>query len=533
MKKTLRFAALVGAAALAACDPPPPVRLPGAVKDLRLVVKVADLSSAERARIGSFALSLFRDGEALPDVPLVYGSDGSISFLEEPTDLPTTGALSARLRAADLTGAPLPIGGAAGPVDLDAVEGGGSVDLRVIVGRLDAPTALREPLAVPRFLHEAVALPGGGLLVVGGATAGDADAPQAYAASSEWIDLFAGRACDDGDPACAFGDAPPPRVGHVAIALADAFGPLCPARGAALVGLGRDEDGAVLDDLRLFDPAGLDGAGAYARLDLDVRGRVDARAIATRDCRVLLVGGVDAQGAPVPFVDVIRFDAAGAVVVDEAPDPSPAADPAVFALANALDEHVVAGGRVAGGPSSSGVVWALAGGDVAACALDDASCNGAPAALACARAAPEAVRVAHASDAAPALVVGGDVDGACAAAGRSAELFRASTDAPYASFAPTSDQPDVARARGHVVLAYGAGGAVVVGGVGLDSSLLSDVEAFAIDDDARDGAFRALGPLPQPRAYADGATVGGAAVVVGGLSSAGPSSSLDVLVPER
>jgi hypothetical protein len=515
--RAARFGALaiVAVSALAACkEPPPPIHIPGDQKVLRLTVKLAQLGAAEVSSIGSFNMTVLHNGAVERAVALNFNaSSGALSFIDEPTDLPTGGDVAVRLQAVNVAGTPLSIGGAAGPIDLDDVASDGAADLVIVVGRLDAATPLGA-LATPRA-DAGVASAGGGLLVFGGTDeAGVIAAP-------EWHDFTSGTSCvADGD-GCALGAIPGARAHHVMLALSTGFGPSCPMRDAILLGLGEAPSGAPLADAHLFSPGALDGDGAFTPITGALRARSHGWAVALRDCAVLIGGGRDEAGN-VGVVDVLRFTDAG-VQIEAIAAGVLGSDARAIATRNALDEVVVVGGTTAADTASDAAhVLRLGADGLEDCQTSSVACNGAAAEF-CGGVRTYAARIEDGSDFSPALVLT-----ECGA-----RVFRAAEEAPFSAFNALSAANPPTALEGSALASFGPGAAVLIGGA--DGAPIPDVVRFdlqAVAVDAAQGAFSSIGDLSSARAWHSAVSVGAAVLVVGGLDvTNAPLANIDVLVP--
>jgi hypothetical protein len=505
-----RLVALLALLACLGC-----IRPPGEVKELRIVVGFAELDPADIGGISSFH-AVFSSGVGVVDEQDLNfnATERTLSFLSPPA-LPAGEDVTVTLSARDVTGQPLPFGGSGGPGALSAVGDGGAIDVRVLIGERGELTPLGVDLEVPRFLAGAAATPTG-LLVVGGATSGDVDAPGGLTDVAEWIDAVTGETCTA--DTCAMGDSPSARVSPIALRLADGFGADCPSRDAVLVGLGEDGAGA-LDDLYLFDEAGLDGGGAFSALAVEVTARGTPMAYATVDCRVVIAGGPAS-------VDVLDFSG-GDVTVDVVDVAGLSTAGALVPLQNGLNEALVLGD---GAPFALGV----ASGSLSACDLGGVDgCNGAPSTPRCARARPSAARLVAGAEAL--VLVGGDPDGSCAAAGQPLELVRSAGASPFHAFVSLLSPPTVERRGGELILASG-GDAYVIGGLDVDGVAIADVERVSAahpgdGTDPADATFTVVGDTGELRAFAAGFTTEHNAFVVGGWSAGAPRGSIEVLTP--
>ncbi|MBI1949687.1 MAG: hypothetical protein HYS27_28630 [Deltaproteobacteria bacterium] len=513
---TRQLPPMLAALAALACVPEP-AHLPGDVKDVRVVVKLAELSSAEVNGIGSFSLTPVHDGAALAPIPVNWSASArTLTFLEEPTSLPTTGRLAVRLRAHDVAGNALAIGGGAGPIDLDALPVGAVAELLVVVGRLEAPTSLGQ-LARPRA-RATVSATSSGLLVFGG------EDQDGLLAAPDFLHLAQGRQCtaDATGEGCVFGEVPPARAAHVALTLADGFDPSCPYRDAVFLGFGEAIGGAALGDAWLFEPAGLDGAGAFSAIATPASPRVAPWAVALRSCDVLVGGGRD--GVIVDGVEVFHFGA-DAITHQALPDGIAGAGAAVIATRNALDEVVVAGGvDGAGVATDAAYLLSYAAPELSLCGLADGSCNGAAAAF-CGGAEVSVARIDDGSDLAPALSLRGCGD---------PQVFRSASAPPFAAFVPLAASGALTAREGAAVLPFGPGRAVVLGGR-VAGEPVAAVEAFtltSVDDDGATGSFGALAPLATARTEAALGAMGDGVVVAGGRGGDdAPSGAVEILIP--
>lgn len=532
MTRRHALAAAVVLLAIVGCQPVIEHR-PGATKQLTLKIKLAALPAAELNGIGAFSMQVLSNGNEAARYDLAFSpTQRTLTWLAEPDDLPVTGRLELRLTAADFLGTALPIGGRAGPVDLDAAPADGPVVMRTLIGRLDSFSSLGVQLAVPRFGHSATALADRGVLVVGGSTDGTPDAPANLTPIAEWLDFW-GTSCSSTDTAvCAFGTTPSPRRGHIALALGDAFGAGCPNRNHALVGLGADASGNALSDLYLFDPEALaDGSGGFALLTaVSASARIDATAFASSDCRVAIVGGRDsASGPTVTSVDVLLFDASGVTLESSATTiPTPTSSAVLIPTGNALGEVVVAGGAdSSGAASNSAAALRFENGSLRVCALTDSACNGGPAAMICRRIGMAAGVIEQSESETRALVIGGESPGTCGQ-GRNAEIFTTAVETPYNRFTSLAVQPSTLRAIGHSVSSTIDGEVLIVGGVDPSGTVLHEVEVLQATPAL---TFVARPALTSPRAFHRVARVGGALTLVGGYSGTGPVGAIDLYVP--
>lgn len=537
----LAAGSLAGALAvgsLSACLPP--VREPGPLRDLVVSLRLLPLADEELRAIGSFDLEVLRDGELVASAGLSFDADAqSLTNVDAAPEIAAGGVIEVILTARAFDGGALGVGGRAPALNLDALPADAPARVPILVGRQGAFSALARPLDEPRFLHTATPL-AGGVLVVGGATSGSASEPGALATLVEWLEPVADDSCTSADTsACPLRDPPPPRVGHVAVDLDAAFASDCPVRGA-LVALGSDADGQPLRDAYLLesDPPPSGGGGAFVRLPDLPRARSGAVAVALRSCRVLIVGGHGDDGLPLAAIDVLDLSDGidGASSAPGGQLPLAVVEPTAIATRNALDEVIVVGGRDAGGQAVRGgaVVAETLAGALTVCALADAGCNGAVAALLCARAGAVAAPLADGTDTAPALLIGGD--GARACTDTPAEVFRAGLEPPFAAFVSTG-APAQTRVVGASASPIQGGRAVVVGGVGGlgGNEVLASAEVFALDaalGQASAGAFTATGALTSARAFHSATPIAGAVVIVGGGGLAGPLGLVEVFVPE-
>jgi hypothetical protein len=472
---------------LGGCPKEPEV-LPGDVKDVALVVKLAELQQSELDAIGSFALKVIHDGALEREVALSFSaSSRTLSFLEEPTDLPTTGTLRGVLEARDVLGQPIDIGGSTNSID---VESGGT--LFAVVSRTGAAAQLGVDARAGANAR-AVGV-GSGVLVVGDA-------------GVQWIDLATGIDClsSAGDDACALGAPPSATTNNLVVTALSAFGADCPQRGNALL----TQDTSAW----LFNPSTV----TLTALDVALQTRAQGVLVPTADCRVLVAGGGSST-------DILTFAGdAPSDVTSEAGPPIGFArdDEAAAATGNAIGEVLVIGGE--------GAAVVRTAGDVAVCSLGDEACNGAAAEPTCVRERPLAARVDDEGDLSPVLVFGGD----CAAP----ELFRSAADAPFGDFLDVG-APNVPR-RDRATLTSVGGGALLVGGIDLDAgggAVSEDISFFVVDAlsaTTASGTWTSLGNLSgDGRSGHAAALVGGAVLIVGGVNAAGALvAPIEVVVP--
>ncbi len=558
---------LLGAASLGGCKEP--IVEAGPLQDLVVSLRLLPLPDEEQNAIGSFDVEVRRNGAVAATFGLAYDPDtGAVSFVDAPPELEAGGVVEASVIGRRLDGSEAGVGGRAVPVDLDLLADlpeGSPVTVPVLVGRLDAMTPLGIDLDEARFQHSATLVGGvaggggvgggigGGVLVVGGVASGVVGAPGALATTVEWIDPVGGAHCSSapgavGGGRCLLDEAPPPRVGHVAVGLG-AFEARCPVRGALVAG-GADEAGVPRADAWILVDVDENG-GTFERLPDLPRARAGGAAVVLQGCRVLIAGGHDAAGAPIAALDVVDLSAgvAGASIAEVGALPIAVDEPLLLATGNALDEVIVVGGRDAdGNPQQTGVSISVGDIDgdpaVVVCDLADAGCNGGGTRLACARAGAAASVIDVRSDIAPTLIVGGDDDGSC----EGAELFYVGVEAPFAAFVTPVGAAGVDRDRGATVTAVAGERAVVIGGevdggVGGEATVLADVELFGFLASPADatgvaaGGFVVVGDLATARAHHSATAVAGAVVVVGGMGDVdgggapGPLSSIEVFVP--
>jgi len=508
---------------------------PGATKQVTLQIKLAALPAAEINGIGSFSLQVLSNGNEAARHALAFNpTQRALTWLSEPTDLPTGGQLELRLTAANFEGTALPIGGRAGPIDLDSVAIDGTVVVRTVIGRLDRFASLGAQLAVPRFGHSATALGDRGVLVVGGASGGTPDAPTALTPVAEWLDFW-GTSCSSTDTAvCTFGAPPAPRRGHIALALGDTFDVGCPNRGLALIGLGADASGAGLDDLYLFDPDALSNGGAFTRLSgLSVRARVDAMAFASSDCRVAIVGGRASHTGPtIAGVDVLLFDASGVTLESSGTTvPAPTSAAVLIPTGNLLGEVVVAGGADSSGTAQhSAVSLHFENGSLRVCPLTSPSCNGGATRMICDRAGLAAGVIEQSENETRALVIGGDRSGVCSTG--NAEIFVSSNAAStWNSFSSLAAQPISVRQVGHTVSSTNDGEVLIVGGADLSGTALHVLKEVEVLQATPALTFVARPALSTPRAFHRAIRVGGALVLIGGFDGMDTVGAVEVYVP--
>jgi len=531
--------ALVGIALLTCACGDRVEHIPGEVHELVVNVAFSRMPAARIQEIGSFRMELDFDGSVREHTLSFNAATRGFTWFDDPSggELPTTGLLSIRLEARSIADQPLPIGGSVGPIDLG--DSTAPIEANVLVSEYDTFVAVQSELEEARFGH-AVALAGGGLLVVGGATAGPPTAPTSLAASIEWIDTIGSGSCSTTTPgACVWGQTPTPRVHHVALSLADGFAADCPHRDGVLIAGGEDASGSALADAYLFDPRGLTGAGAFTQIAVaGLLPRIGAVAYATRDCRIVIAGGRDDTDSPVPALDVLRVTSSG---ISRQTTTTTWGRPASFAaaapLGNALDEVVLLGGfSDATTARDTATSFVNANGALDDCDLDDGSCNGAAATMVCPRAQPMVAALAPGDQLAPSLVVGDALEG-CAL--NNVELARASLAAPFNAFIPVAVQPTVSRARGHTVTGLPGHSALVVGGQPLGQTTpTTSVERFVLGDGLTQtsttapGTFESLTPLTSGRAFHSMTTSENAIFLTGGWDGSVPLSVVEVLVPQ-
>ncbi|MFZ9887905.1 MAG: hypothetical protein ACO3JL_10420, partial [Myxococcota bacterium] len=172
MMAAMRSGMLLALVVVAGCSKPPIV-VPGLEKSVVFELHFPELSATELGEIASFSTA-FRDPDG------VVLATGALSFdaqsrraqwVEEPRPaLSPTAQFTFHVSAYDVTGSPLPVGGAAGPIDLRSVDEDG-VRLRAVVSRLDAFAEAKTGLEVARFGAIGAVVGDTSLLVTGGATA--------------------------------------------------------------------------------------------------------------------------------------------------------------------------------------------------------------------------------------------------------------------------------------------------------------------------------------------------------------------------
>lgn len=505
-----------------------PIVIPGLEKAVVFEIHFAALTAAELGEVASFTAQ-FRgdDGAELARGALSFDAQSRTArWVEAPSPaLDPDARFTLHLGAHDVTGARLPLGGAAGPVDLRDVDNE-PLRLRALVSREDAFADVEARLVDPRFGALGVMVTETSLLVTGGATAGAPAAPEALSAVSEWIDVATGEQCASGG-GCGLDEGPPARLGHLMLSLPTHLG--CPGGGTALVGLGHDEDGP-LDDLWLYvEERRRQGEPAFERVeDLALPARSHVAAAVLPGCRVVVAGGKLVDDSVTELVQVLQVDAVRSVqLLEESQLPTPVAGASVVSLDNQLGEVVFLGGYDDDGPVASANSFFINAGLLETCALTDGSCNGLPQSLRCPSSAPKA-GLLRPGAAAAAVVLGSD-DVACASV---AELLVASETAPYLALTRLVAAPKTMRLAGFSISSL-PGGALVVGGTGETGAVLplaEVVEPAAPGDEEVAVGFRAVGSLGQPRSHHAAVELAFATVIAGGFDGSEPSASLEVFV---
>jgi len=266
-------------------------------------VKFANVDVAPRLRRGGAAISA-SDGSAF----LIGGDDRLAATMAERFD-PRTGALTDAaplLERTRATAAPLGSGAAARIAVFGGVDAGGAGVGTVELIRLDggAATVEVDPLGVlDRVDLTATPLTDGRVVVIGGRRPGGAPVGD--------IDVIADVAgAVEVRPARAL--LAHPRTGHTATRLGDDVG------APVLVAGGLDGSGAAIAAAELWKPLSGDLAdpAQFDRPMVVPRSRHLARLMP--DGSVLILGGVDALGAPVSTIERYTIDA-GFVAVGDLP----------------------------------------------------------------------------------------------------------------------------------------------------------------------------------------------------------------------
>jgi hypothetical protein len=536
-----RLARAIVVVAFAAATPslpgcePEVIVVPGNVLKLDVAVRLLPLPEQIRSSLGSFDVEVLRNDEVALTSALAFNPDTSeLTVVGDDLLIPAGGRVAVVLTGRTITGSEAGVAGASTPIDLNAFDGASRVDVQVFVGPTGRFSQPPQQLVHARFGHSTTPLSDGGLLVMGGVDDGDVDAPTSLAPAPEWLHPLRGQGCaadDVGDTGCSFGAVPPPRAGHVAVAVDDVFDASCPVRGVVVAG-GADRSGAR-DDAFVFDVRELFGAGAFVALPSLPHARTRGVAVALADCRVLFVGGAADDGGVLAIDELdLSGGVQGAVVRTIGELPAAMIDPTLLATNNAQSDVVVAGGVDDAGLPTARAVWLTrAGGGVAVCASDDGACVGDVQPLSCARAGAAGVVLDDGTDFSSSLVVGGLVDAACAAT-TSAERARLELEAPYVRFF-AAPAPPVAFGRGVTLTALPAGRALVVGGLDDVAAPRGDVALFSLPsplsptgDDA--GTFVASGALQTPTAFHTAVFSGGAVVVVGGRADDGATARVEI-----
>ncbi|MBI5510333.1 MAG: hypothetical protein HY903_16380 [Deltaproteobacteria bacterium] len=548
-----RLQALALAASMTVACGRATTHVPGTNRDLSIQVVFADRNALHLSTLAWFSLVLSVGGESYTYALNYDAGSSTLSFVPAaPTDLPVEGIVTATLQAYDYGGQPVVtdgayVGGRSNPVDLAAADAAGTVKLPIVIGKLGGFVPLGVDLSRARFLHTATAVGPTALLVVGGAGLGTPLAATGFVDLIEWLDRFAHQHCTATSGGVASGDCgawgtvPPPRVDHVALALATGFGPACPHRDAILVALGRDEAGAALGDAYLFEAAGFASGGAFTKLSLALTPRAGATAYATRDCRVVLAAGHGSGDlTPIADAEVLSFAPGGVTIAGRVTLPRPTVHAMAFRLDNGIDEVIVAGGEDASGAAVKSAmslpnnVASLVAYDLDA---DPPTYNGARATMRCARLGPVAARLQVGGILASTLIVG---DGSPACAGGGAEMFRASSspvELPYDGFVDVSAAIHTPRFVGHGVAALPDGSALIFGGhtsADVASPPTKAAERFVLSAQfsaaaaAAGGDFSEQGALSGPRAFQATAVRGVWVWAVGGFTGTEATAQVEI-----
>lgn len=532
---------------------PTVLTVPGHTRDIQLRVAFADF---DRSQVASYSLTLTIGDGSTNEYFLTHGPSGFRWAGESRPDgdeMPINGEVVALLEARDINGQPLPIGGSVGPVQLppfrddpaDDTDAPQPIVLTILVAPYDMFTPL-DPivhLRHARFRHTMSPAADTGLLVFGGAAGQDVTgAPIDFVGISEWLEPFTGRLCTSaGAGGCSWGSAPSRgRIHHIAVPLADGFGDDCPMRDAVLVGLGQAQDGAALSDLYLFDPAGLDGSGAYVDVasayGISVSARIGAVAWSTQDCRVVIHGGHgSADPAPISVADLLHFSGAGVSQLPSATLEPATNHAAVFRGLEGADEIVVVGGSDETGAALSDVLLLVDGW----LPEDPSTVTSATPGLGCGRNRASVVRLY--AGAYPRALIVGDADEAC---GDNVELFDGLSN-PTPPYGQITDigavAPTLPRAHGHSLVRIARDHAVLLGGYGKGDSEPTDhvdrfVPGLGLSQDplvrsAAVGSFVELTPLTVARAHAATQRLQELAFVCGGWSGTAALSQVAVFRP--